>query len=132
MKASINKSVLIGIVMLTTVFSSSFAQNNNHYMRIAKIIVDSAQLENYKSALKEGISQAVKKEAGVLSLYAVYEKKQPTHVTVFEIYASEEAYKSHVQTEHFSKYKDTVKDMVKSLELVDVGPVALEAKKNVF
>ena len=132
MIASTNKSVLIFIVTMTTVLPSSFAQNSNHYMRIAKIIVDSAQLENYKSALREGIAEAIKKESGVLSLYAVYEKKQPTHITVFEIYASEDAYKSHIQTEHFKKYKNTVKDMVKALELVDVDPVALEAKKNTF
>ena len=62
-------------------------------------------------------------------LYAVYEKNNPTHVNVFEIYANEDAYKSHIKTPHFLKYKAMVQDMVKSLELVDVAPIALEAKK---
>ncbi len=58
----------------------------------------------------------------------MYEKDNPTHVTVFEIYADEDAYKSHIQTPHFKKYKSTVGAMVKSLVLVDVVPIALEAK----
>jgi len=121
----------LSIVMAVVIISgNAFAQNNSHYMRIAKIVVDSTKLESYKSALKEGIEVAVRTEPGVLSLYAVYDKKNPTHVTVFEIYADEKAYQSHIQTAHFKKYKNAAQDMVKSLELVDVAPIALEAKKK--
>jgi len=120
-------SIVMAVVMIS---GNAFAQNNSHYMRIAKIVVDSTKLESYKSALKEGIEAAVRTEPGVLSLYAVYDKKNPTHVTVFEIYADEKAYQSHIQTAHFKKYKNAAQDMVKSLELVDVGPIALESKKK--
>jgi quinol monooxygenase YgiN len=106
------------------------AQTHGQYCRIAKLVIDSAQIEPYKSALKEHAEKAVKAEPGVLMLYAVYEKENPTHVTVFEIYADEPAYQLHIKTPHFLHYKATVKDMVKSLELVDVTPIALEAKKN--
>jgi quinol monooxygenase YgiN len=68
----------------------------------------------------------------VLMLYAVYEKKHPTHVTVFEIYADLNAYQLHIKTIHFLKYKAMVKDMVKSLELIDVSTIALEAKKQIL
>ena len=107
----------------------SSAQTQVPYVRIAKIVVDSAQLENYKAALKEGIETAVRVESGVLRMYAVYDKDKPTHVTVFETYASKEAYESHIQTPHFKKYKTGTLSMVKSLELVDVIPIAFEAKK---
>lgn len=103
-------------------------EHPGRYMRIARIIVDSAQLDNYKAALREGMATAVKKESGVISLSAVYDKRHPTHVTVFEIYADENAYKAHIQTAHFLKYKATVQDMVKSLELIDVEPIALESR----
>ena len=73
---------------------------------------------------------AVLKEPGVLALYAVYDKGSPTHVTVFEIYADENAYKLHIQTPHFLNYKHSVEGMVKSLELTDVVPIALEAKRT--
>ena len=94
-------------------------------MRIAKLQIDSAQLENYKAALKEHAETAVRLEPGVLTLYAVYEKNNPTHVTVFEIYANEDAYKAHLETVHFKKYKSATKDMVKSLELIPCAPIAL-------
>ena len=71
---------------------------------------------------------AVRIEPGVLSLFAVYDRDQPTHVTVMEIYADETAYHSHLQTPHFIKYKETTKDMVKSLELVDAIPIGLASK----
>ena len=102
--------------------------NSGRYMRIARIEVDSPQLEPFKAALREGMAEAVKKEPGVLNLSAVYEKDHPTRITVFEIYADENAYKSHIQTPHFLNYKTRVQHMVKSLELVDVSPIAMEAK----
>jgi quinol monooxygenase YgiN len=122
-------SPLIIISLIMALFTpAASAQNKNLVVRIAKLQIDSAQLENYKAALKEHAETAVRVEPGVLTLYAVYEKNNPTHVTVFEIYASEDAYKSHLETAHFKKYKSTTKDMVKSLELVPCNPIALETK----
>jgi hypothetical protein len=40
-------------------------------------------------------------------------------LAIIEVYANLEAYQSHILTPHFKKYKDTVKDMVLSLELID-------------
>lgn len=97
-------------------------------MRIARIVVDSAQLDAYKAALKDGMTTAVRTEPGVISLTAVYEQDHPTHVTVFEIYADEDSYRSHIQTAHFLKYKAIVQPMVKSLDLVDVLPIAVVTK----
>lgn len=127
---SLQRLSMIILTSIAALFCSpkAFAQSKASYMRIANIVIDSTKLESYRSALKEGIETAVRTEPGVLSLYAVYEKNNPTHVTVFEIYADDEAYKSHIQTAHFKKYKNTAKGMVKSLVLVDVAPIALEAK----
>ena len=92
-------------------------------VRLAKLVIDSTQLENYKAALKEGIETAVRLEPGVLTLYAVAEKDNPTHITILEIYADANAYKAHLQTSHFIKYKNGTKDMVKSLELIETIPL---------
>ncbi|HEV8515872.1 MAG TPA: putative quinol monooxygenase [Cyclobacteriaceae bacterium] len=99
------------------------AQEKTQMVRMAKLVIDPAQLENYKSFLKEEIETSLRVEPGVLTLYAVSEKENPNHITIFEIYASNEAYKSHIQTPHFLKYKNATKDMVKSLELIDVDPL---------
>jgi quinol monooxygenase YgiN len=121
---------IVLIVCLMALFSSAnvSGQQNGLVVRIAKLQIDSMQLENYKAALKEHAETAVRVEPGVLSLYAVYEKNNPTHVTVFEIYASHEAYEAHLKTAHFLKYKTTTKGMVKSLELIETVPIALETK----
>ena len=99
------------------------AQNNNQMVRLAKLVIDSTQLENYKAALKEEIETSVRIEPGVKTLYAVSEKDNPTHITILEIYADTAAYKAHLQTPHFMKYKTGTKNMVKSLELVETVPL---------
>jgi quinol monooxygenase YgiN len=95
---------------------------------VAKLTIDAAQLENYKAALKEEIETSVRIEAGVLALYAVSEKNNPTHITVFEIYADTNAYNAHLETPHFKKYKTTTQEMVKALELVETVPIFLGSK----
>ena len=99
-----------------------------HHIQIAEIDVDAAQLEAYKAAVREQIEAAIRLEPGVLVLYSVSNKDNPTHVTVFEIYRDREAYLAHLQAPHFLKYKATVEKMVKSLKLVPVEPVMLGAK----
>ena len=120
---------LILIIMSTFILGeNAIAQDKNLVVRVAKLQIDSAQLENYLVAAKEEITTAIQIEPGVLTLYAVQEKEHPANITIFEIYANAEAYKSHLQTPHFKKYKLVTKDMVKSLELMDTVPVALESK----
>lgn len=92
-------------------------------VRLAKIVIDSAQLESYKALLKEEIETSVRVEPGVITLYAVAEKNNPTHITILEIYADTVAYKAHLQTPHFLTYKNGTKDMVKHLELIEADPL---------
>jgi quinol monooxygenase YgiN len=99
-------------------------------VRLAKIQVDPKQLEKYNEALKEQMTTAVRTEPGVLTYYAVADKSDPSHVTILEIYADTTAYQSHIQTQHFKKYKQTVEHMVKSLELVDVNLVGFAKKPD--
>ena len=119
-KALLTFSVLI-IIMMTSVFCGQTSlQNKNQMVRLAKLVIDSSQLENYNALLKEEIEASVRLEPGVLTLYAVAEKNNPTHITILEIYADTTAYKAHLQTPHFIKYKNGTKEMVKSLELAEV------------
>ena len=122
-KALLTLSIPI-IVMMTFVFcGQTSVQNKNKMVRLAKLVIDSSQLENYNALLKEEIEASVRLEPGVLTLYAVAEKNDPTRITILEIYADTVAYRSHLQTPHFIKYKNGTKDMVKSLELVEADPL---------
>jgi quinol monooxygenase YgiN len=49
---------------------------------------------------------------------------------VFEIYADSDAYKTHLETAHFKKYKAATQNMVISLKLRDTVPIALSAKSK--
>jgi len=116
--------------ILTILFNTKMmAQEKNQMVRLAKIKVDPLQLEKYNAALKEQMTTAIRVEPGVLTYYAVADKKDPASVTILEIYADTAAYNSHITTPHFLKYKATVKNMVTSLELVDVTMIA-SAKKE--
>jgi quinol monooxygenase YgiN len=104
------------------------AQKKQQMVRLAKLEIDSAQLESYRTFLKEEIETSVRVEPGVLTLYAVYEKERPTQVTILEIYADSAAYKAHIKTPHFLKYKNGTVKMVKSLELIEVIPLIPKMK----
>lgn len=114
-------------ILFATLFlcSSNFisiqsnAQTKNNMYRIAKIKVDPAQLESYKIALKEQMNAAIQLEPGVLSYTVVADKNDASTITIMEVYANQESYQSHILMPHFKKYKDTVKNMVLSLELID-------------
>ena len=106
------------------------AQDSKLVVRLARIKVDLAQLEDYKIALKEEIETSIRVEPGVLSLNAVADKNNPTDITILEMYLNEDAYRNHLETLHFKKYKTATKDMVKSLELVETTPILLGTKLN--
>lgn len=132
MKTILKNVFLILITMAATLFSTELAtaQQNHRMIRLAKIQVDPAQLDSYNAALKEQMTTAINVEPGVLSYYAVADKANPSHITILEIYADTAAYQSHIQTAHFKKYKATVQNMVKSLELEDVNLVAFAKKPD--
>lgn len=120
--------ILLIIGILTFISVDSKSQNSNKMYRIAKIKVDGSQLEKFKSALEEQMNAAIELEPGVLSYTAVADKKDATMITILEVYSNIEAYQSHILTPHFRKYKETVKDIVLSLDLIDTDLV-ISAKK---
>lgn len=126
----INRLILFAIIGIFTFFFSNkaMAQQKNQMVRLAKIQVDPAQLEQYNAALKEQMTAAIRLEPGVLTYYAVADKSDPSRITILEIYADTAAYKAHIETAHFKKYKETVAHMVKSLELIDVNLIAIARK----
>ena len=98
------------------------------YVRMAELEIDPAQLDRFYAAIKEGINAAVRVEPGVLVLYAVSEKDNPNRIKVFEVYTDEDAYKVHVETPHFKKFRAATDQMVTSRKLFDAIPIVLGAK----
>ncbi len=124
------KSIKLILALLVIQFTvqNTTAQEKGQIVRLARLVIDSVHLDSYKEFLKEGIETALKEEPGVLTIYALSEKDNPTHFTILETYASAEAYQAHIQTPHFLKYKAGTLHMVKSLELIDTAPLLPELK----
>ena len=125
---NIRQLFFVGAAILASTVGGVTQERQEQYVQIAEIEIDPAQLEAYKVAVAEHAETAIREEAGVLVLYAVSEKDNPTRVRVFEVYASTEAYRAHLEAPHFKKYKVVTEKMVKSLKLVQTTPIALAAK----
>lgn len=120
--------IILALLVLQCTSQNVSAQEKGQIVRLAKLVIDSAYLESYKVFLTEGIQTALRVEPGVVTLYAVSEKEKPTHFTILETYASNEAYEAHIKTPHFLKYKNATLHMVKSLELISTVPLLPELK----
>ena|SRR5271170_5434290 len=99
-------------------------------VRLAELEIDPVQLENYKTALKQEIDASIRIEPGVLTLYAVALKGNPSQIRILETYADLAAYQAHLQIPHFKTYKNVTRGMVKSLKLIETDPIVLSAKRK--
>ena len=97
-------------------------------VRLAELEIDPAALPNYLAFLREEIEASVAVEPGVITLHAVQLREAPHLVRLLEVYASLEAYEAHIRSPHFLKYKSATAEMVRTLRLIDVDPIALAAK----
>ncbi len=110
---------ILFLLFLMVSFQTS-AQQKDMMVRISEIEIEPAYLEEYKAILKEEAAASVKKEPGVISIFPMFQKENPTQIRILEMYASKEAYQQHLKTPHFLKYKTTTLKMVKSLKLIDM------------
>jgi quinol monooxygenase YgiN len=127
----VRQLLFLTVAMLMIAESPSYSQSPREpHVRIAEIEIDPIQSEVYLVALKEQIEAALRNEAGVVALYSVADKENPAYITVFEIYRDAEAYKQHVETTHFKKYKTATENVVKSLKLRETVPILLGVRRK--
>ena len=101
-------------------------------VRISEIEVYPEYLDEYLTfALNVGAA-SVRKEPGVIAICPMIQQRDSCQVRILEIYASQEAYKHHLTTEHFQTYKQGTLHMVKSLDLVDMKPMNPAAMPEIF
>ena len=120
------------LIMMLTSYDAVPAQQKDMLVRISEIEIVPEYLDEYKAILKEESAASVKLEPGVIAIFPMFEKDHPTEIRILEIYASREAYESHLKTPHFQKYKTTTLKMVKSLKLVDMEAIDAETMTRIF
>ena len=101
-------------------------------VRIAELEILPEWLDAYLEAAGAVGAESVAKEPGVVCIFPMQKKESPTSIRIVEIYRSEEAYKAHLATPHFRKYKDGTPHMIKSLKLVPMRPLDVDGMKQIF
>ena len=101
-------------------------------VRIAEIEVEADYFDEYVSILKEEAEASVRLEPGVICIFPMFQKENPTQIRLLEIYADKAAYESHLQTPHFKNYKESTLPMVRSLQLVDMEAIDMETMASIF
>lgn len=98
-------------------------ETGERIVRIAEIEVFADKIGEYLSYAKEVGETSMAMEPGVIALFSMQSKDDPTKVYIVEVYADKAAYQHHIGTEHFRKYKEGTASMVKSLKLIDTVPL---------
>lgn len=101
-------------------------------VRIAELEIVPEYLEEYLAILKEESEASVRLEPGVICIFPMYQKENPTQIRLLEIYEDEAAYKSHLGTPHFKHYKTATSSMVKELRLIDMEAIDPAAAMQIF
>src|SRR5687768_7272708 len=103
---------IFAVLASMTILSCNNAEQENKaseldsmIIRISEIEIDSIYLEEYKTILVEEAEASVRLEPGVISIYPMQQRENSTQVRILEIYANGDAYKAHLKTPHFQKYK---------------------------
>ena len=92
-------------------------------VRLAEIDVVPDLLYEYLTFAKEVGTVSMANEPGVIGLFSMQDKENPSKVYILEVYADRQAYEAHIHSAHFRKYKESTADMVKSLRLIDTIPL---------
>lgn len=101
-------------------------------VRLSVIEVYPEYLDEYLAAAATVGGESVKKEPGVICIYPSHLKSDKCQIRILEIYRDQEAYQSHIASEHFQTYKQGTLHMVKNLELIDMNPLDPEAMQYIF
>lgn len=85
----------------------------------------------FKNIVLPEMAESLKVEKGVLAMYAATDSQAPNRWYFYEVYASEEAYQQHRQTQHFRDYLKQTAHMSASKNAIPVKPVFLRNKGGI-
>lgn len=108
------------------------ASLENAIFRIAEIEVKPEFLDAYLAAAGDVGATSVREEPGVLCIFPMQDAEKPTSIRILEIYRDEAAYKSHLATPHFLRYKTGTPHMIESLRLAPMRPLDPSIFPDVF
>ena len=123
---------LVAFCLLACTSQTKVKPDSTMIVRISEIEVYPEYLTEYLEAAHNVGATSVKVEPGVICIYPMQQLRDSCQIRILEIYASQEAYLHHIQTEHFQTYKQGTLHMVKNLDLVDMRQMAPKTLPLIF
>ena len=80
------------------------------YVIIAPIKIKEGFKEQFVEAMLDDAKGSVKNEPGCLRFDVIQDGDDPNLIWLYEVYVDEAAFQAHMETPHFIKWRDTVKD----------------------
>ena len=80
------------------------------YVIIAPIQIKSGHKEEFIEALIYDAKGSVNDEPECLQFNVIQDANDSNRIWLYEVYTSEAAFQQHMQTPHYTKWRDTVKD----------------------
>lgn len=106
--------------------------SERHLIRISEIEIYPEYFEEYITILREEANASVLKEPGVISIFPLVQKQNPTQIRILEFYQDEHSYRTHITSKHFQHYKTTTLHMVKGLKLIDMYVIDADVMPSIF
>lgn len=132
-KAKTHICTFLFLILFFVMENTAHAQQHQGMLiRISEITLYPDHVEAYKAILVEEAEASVRLEKGVIAIFPMFQKDNPTQVRILEMYLDQESYQSHLKTPHFLKYKTMTIPMVKSLKLVDMEAMDLDTAIQIF
>ncbi len=80
------------------------------YVIVAPIKIKPEHKEAFIESMLDDAVGSVSNEPGCLRFNVIQDRENPNKIYLFEVYKDKAAFDAHLQTPHFIKWRDTVKD----------------------
>lgn len=97
-------------------------------IRIFEMHIRPENVEAFTRLGQHNIRQSVNTEQGVLGMYVMTDKDDPSKFYIVEAYADEAAYQAHRASLHFQSWLNGAKDMIVSRKMIETNPVVFGSK----
>jgi len=97
-------------------------------MRIFEFVIAPNQVDAFMEAGRQNLEASVRDEPGVISMYCVTDKTDPTKLYVVEVYRDPAAYEAHIKTPHFTRFVSEIQGKVISRRVIETNPAFLGTK----
>lgn len=110
-------------------FATSTIPLDKAVMNIFELGIKTGKNQQYDEVARSNISSSVRNESGTLAMYSLKRKDDLNQAYMIEIYANEEAYKKHLDSEPYQAFVAQAPEIIEQKRKKDVVPQFLGDKR---